>query len=57
MNLVQVKHLGSFKAYMRDFNAQMKVTLTMDEFAKKYIFLGSLQKWVVDALFKFPKYL
>ena len=27
----------------------------MDEFAKKCIFLGGLQKWVVDALFKFPK--
>ena len=42
MNLVQVKHPGSFKAYVCDFNARMKVTLTMDEFAKKCIFLGRL---------------
>ena len=28
---------------------------TTDEFAKKCIFLSGLQKWVVDALFKFSK--
>src|ERR1700738_1744885 len=55
MNLVQMRHTGSLKAYVRDFNAQMNATPKMDEFAKKYIFLGGLQKWVVDALFKFPK--
>jgi hypothetical protein len=33
----------------------MNATPKMDEFAKKCIFLGGLQKWVVDALFKFPK--
>jgi hypothetical protein len=42
---------------VRDFNAQMNATPKMDEFSKKYIFLGGLQKWVVDALFKFPKLL
>jgi hypothetical protein len=26
-----------------------------DEFSKRCIFLGGLQKWVVNALFKFPK--
>jgi hypothetical protein len=28
----------------------------IDKFAKKYIFLGALQKWVEDALFKFPMF-
>ena len=55
MNLVQMRHTGSLKAYVRDFNVQMNATPKMDEFAKKCIFLGGLQKWVVDALFKFPK--
>ena len=54
MNLVQMRHAGSLKAYVRDFNAQMNATPKMDEFAKKCIFLGGLQKWVVNALFKFP---
>ena len=35
----------------------MNATAKMDEFAKRCIFLGGLQKWVVDALFKFPKLL
>jgi hypothetical protein len=56
MNLVQMRHTRSLKAYVRVFNAQMNVTpKKMDEFAKRCIFLGGLQKWVVDALFKFPK--
>jgi hypothetical protein len=52
MNLVQMRHTGSLKAYVRDFNAQMNATPKMDEFAKRCIFLGGLQKWVVDVLFK-----
>ena len=55
VNLVQMRHTGSLKAYVRDFNAQMNVAPKMDEFAKKCIFLGGLQKWVLDVLFKFPK--
>ena len=55
MNLVQMRHIGSFKAYVSDFNVQMNAISKMDEFAKKCIFLGGLQKWMVDALFKFPK--
>jgi hypothetical protein len=55
MNLVQMKHIGSLKAYVRDFNDQMNTTPKMDEFSKKCVFLDGLQKWVVDALFKFPK--
>jgi hypothetical protein len=55
MNLVQMRHTGSLKAYVHNFNAQMNATPKMDEFAKRCIFLGGLQKWVVDALFKFPK--
>jgi hypothetical protein len=55
MNLVQMRHTGFLKAYVHDFNAQMNATPKMDEFAKRCIFLGGLKKWVVDALFKFPK--
>ena len=55
INLVQMRHTGSLKAYVRDFNAQMNATPKMDEFSKKCIFLGGLQKWVVDALFKSSK--
>ena len=33
----------------------MNTTPKMDEFLKKCIFLDGLQKWVVDALFKFAK--
>ena len=50
-----IGHTGFSKAYVRNFNAQMNVTPKMDEFAKKYIFLGGLQKWMVNAFFKFPK--
>jgi hypothetical protein len=32
MNLVQMKHTRSLKAYVRDFNAQMNATPKMDEF-------------------------
>ena len=55
MNLVQMRHTGSLKAYVQDFNAQLNVTSKMNKFTKKCIFLGGLQKWVVDALFRFPK--
>ena len=55
MNLVQMRHTRSLKAYVCDFNVQMNATPKMDKFAKKCIILGGLQKWVVDALFKFPK--
>ena len=33
----------------------MNVTSKMDKFAKQCIFLGELQNYMVDALFKFPK--
>lgn len=38
---------------MWDLNAQMKATPKMDEFSRKCISLGGLQKWVVDAFSKF----
>ena len=44
MNLVQMRHTKSLKAYVHDFNAQMNATPKMYEFAKKCIFLGGLQK-------------
>ena len=60
MNLVQIRKTRSFMAYVCGFNAQMNATSKMDEFVKKCIFLGGLQKWMVDALFKFlelPKHM
>ena len=45
---MQMRHIGSLKANVHDFNAQMNATPKIDEFAKKYIFLGGLQKCVVD---------
>lgn len=57
MNLVQMRHTWSLKAYVRKCpNAQMNATPKIDEFAKKCIFLGDLQKWVVYVLYKFPKF-
>lgn len=54
MNLVQMKRMGSYKAYIYDFNVQINATPKMKKFAKNYIIVGGLQKWVVDVLFKFP---
>ena len=48
--------LDVLKAYVHVFNAQIYVTPKMDKFAKKCNFLSGVQKWVVDALFKFPKF-
>jgi hypothetical protein len=48
-------NIGSLKGYVHVFNAQMNVTPKMDKFAKKRIFLGGLQSWVVDVLLKVPK--
>ena len=53
MNLVQMRLAGPLKAYMLDLNAQMNAMPKMDKFAMKCIFLGGVQKLVVDALFKF----
>jgi hypothetical protein len=47
LNLVQMKDIRSFKAYVCDFNAVTNATIKMDEFSKKCIFLGLLQNWVV----------
>ena len=57
MNLVQMRHPGSLKAYVREFNTQMNGTTKMDEFAKKCIVLGGVSKGVVNTLFKFPKFI
>ena len=57
MNLVQMKCTRSLKAYACDLNAQMNGIHKMDKISKKCIFLCILQKWVMDALFKFPKLL
>ena len=55
MNLVQMRLTKSLKAYVCDFNTQMNATPKWMNLLKKCIFLSGLQKWVVDALFKFPK--
>ena len=58
MNLVQMRHTWFLKANVRKCaNVQMNATPKMDKFAKKCIFLGGLQKWVVNVLYKFPKLL
>lgn len=52
-----MRHMGSLKAYVSDFNVQKNVKSKMDDFLKKCNFLGWLQWWVVDALFNLPKFL
>lgn len=44
MNLVQMRHTGSPKACVLNLDSQMNATPKMDEFAKKCIFFGGLQK-------------
>jgi hypothetical protein len=46
--------MGLLKAYVLDINTKMNVIQKMDKFAKKHMFLGGIQRLVVDALFKFP---
>ena len=43
MNLVQIRHIGSLKAYVHNFNTQMNAMPKIDEFANKYIFLDGFQ--------------
>ena len=43
MNLMQMKYI-KFKIYMYNFNSQMNAKPKMDDFAKKCVFLGRLQK-------------
>ena len=43
-NLVQMRHVGSLKAYVCDFNVKMNATPKMNKFSKKCIFLSGLQK-------------
>jgi hypothetical protein len=44
MNLVQLRLTGPLKAYVLYLNAPMNATPKMDNFAKKYIFLGEKAK-------------
>jgi hypothetical protein len=44
MNLVQIWHTGPLKAYVLDSNAPMNATPKMNNFAKKYMFLGEKTK-------------
>ena len=41
---MQIRHNGSFKAYVQNFNAQMNATPNMDKFSRKCIFLGGIVK-------------
>jgi hypothetical protein len=42
--ILLIRYIGLLKAYIHDFNARMNATHKIDEFSKKYIFLGGLQK-------------
>jgi hypothetical protein len=44
MNLVQMRLTGPLKAYVLDLNVPMNATPKMNNFAKKYIFLGEEAK-------------
>ena len=44
MNLVQIRHMRSFKAYVCKVNTEMNATPKMDKFPKKCIFLGEVAK-------------
>jgi hypothetical protein len=44
MNLVQIRHMRSFKAYVCKVNTEMNATPKMDKFPKKCIFLGKVAK-------------
>jgi hypothetical protein len=44
MNLVQMRLTGPLKAYVLDLNAPMNATPKMDNFAKKFLFLGEKAK-------------
>ena len=44
MNLVQMRHLGSLKACVCEFNIQMNNTTKMGEFTKKCIVLDGFAK-------------
>ena len=44
MNLVQIMHMGSFKAYVCDCHTQMNGTSKMYKLAKKFSVLGGVSK-------------
>ena len=44
INLVQMRHPGTLKAYVRNSNAQMKDAPKMNKFYKNYIILGGILK-------------
>ena len=44
MNLVQVRHPGSIKAYVREFHTQMNGKSKIDKLSKKYIVLYGVPK-------------
>lgn len=50
-----MRHTWFFKAYMYDLNTQMIVTPKMDKVAKKYIFLGKVEKVGVGCFVQIPK--
>ena len=55
MNLVQMRHPGPLKAYVRNLNTQMNGTTKMDKFAKKYIVLDGVSKVGGGCLVQVPK--
>ena len=55
MNLVQMKHTGPLKAYVRNLNAQIHATPKMDNFSRKCIFLGGVVKVGGGRLVQIPR--
>ena len=55
MNLVQMKHTGSIKAYVCKFNTKINDTTNIDELAKKLIVLVGVAKLGGGCLVQVPK--
>ena len=53
-----MKHTWYSKGFLRNFNIQKNVTSKMDKIFKGgCIVLSGLQRWMVDSLFNFSKFL
>ena len=51
-----MKHTRSLMAYVYNFDTQKNAKPNMDKFSRKFIFLGGLQRWMVDFFLNFPKF-
>ena len=55
MKLVQMRHVGSLKAYVCEFNTKMNGTTKIDELAKKLIVLNGVAKVDRRCIVQVPK--